>query len=191
MGESTLPSLRKSLLTAPILNKDGYPYFVHPITDGVPRLEADVLKEIIDYAYELVYWDDIDLLLGIEAMGLPLTAPLSLRTNKPFAVIRKRTYGLDGEIKIDQKTGYSKGSMFINDVQAGEKVIIFDDVISTGGTLGSVIQALLESGVEVPHIITVVEKGDGVMKLRTRFPDISFHSILRVKMVGTDLTILE
>ena len=59
--------------------------------------------------------------------------------------------------------------MFINDVQAGEKVIIFDDVISTGGTLGSVIQALLESGVEVPHIITVVEKGDGVMKLRTRF----------------------
>ena len=32
--------LSASLESAPIVWKDGYPYFVHPVTDGVPRLEA-------------------------------------------------------------------------------------------------------------------------------------------------------
>ena len=67
--------LSASLESAPIVWKDGYPYFVHPVTDGVPRLEGEVLSAIVHLIGERVAWDDVDLILGIEAMGLPLTAP--------------------------------------------------------------------------------------------------------------------
>ena len=75
-------------------------------------------------------WESIDLILGIEAMGLPLTSPLSMRNERPQVVVRKRSYGLEGEVAIDQSTGYSKGSMFLNDIQKGERVLIVDDVLS-------------------------------------------------------------
>ena len=38
--------LRQSLLDTPITEKDGYQYFVHPISDGVPMLEPELLREI-------------------------------------------------------------------------------------------------------------------------------------------------
>ena len=39
------------------------------------------------------------------------------------------------EIEINQETGYSKGSIFLNDIKPGEKIAIIDDVLSTGGTI--------------------------------------------------------
>ena len=78
--------LKRSLSKAPIIWKGDYPYFIHPITDGVPRLEPKVLEAIVDLTSELIDWEGIDLILGIEAMGLPLTAPLSIRTGIPMVI---------------------------------------------------------------------------------------------------------
>jgi adenine phosphoribosyltransferase len=190
MAGENLSFLRQSLLDAPIIWKEGYPYFVHPITDGVPRLPAEVLREIIEEVQTRADWPNIDVLLGIEAMGLPLTAPLSMATNLPFAVIRKRPYGMKGEIQIEQQTGYSKASLYINDVYAGEKIAIFDDVISTGGTLFAIIDGLLKADVIVSEVLTVVEKGDGMKMLQERYPQIRFQSLLQVEMIEGRVHIL-
>lgn len=190
MSSENLSFLRQSLIDAPIIWKDGYPYFVHPITDGVPRLPAEVLTEIIEDVNTRIDWSNIDVLLGIEAMGLPLTAPLSMATGIPFAVIRKRPYDMEGEIKIEQKTGYSKASLYINDVYEGEKVAIFDDVISTGGTLFAILEGLIAANVTVSEVITVVEKGTGMRMLQENFPDIHFQSLLQVEMVDGNVHIL-
>ena len=66
---------------------------------GVPRLEPTVLEAIVDLTAELIDWEGIDLILGIEAVGLPLTAPLSIRTGIPMVIARKRSYGLEGEVE--------------------------------------------------------------------------------------------
>ena len=100
-----LQRLRESLLAAPIIWKGDYPYFIHPLTDGVPRLDPSVLTAVVELIEDAVQWDSIDLILGIEAMGLPLTSPLSMRNNRPQVVVRKRSYGLEGELSIDQSTG--------------------------------------------------------------------------------------
>jgi adenine phosphoribosyltransferase len=67
--------LRESLANAPVIWKGDYPYFIHPITDGVPRLDAKVLSAVTDLSIEAIDWSTVDLILGIEAMGLPLTSP--------------------------------------------------------------------------------------------------------------------
>jgi adenine phosphoribosyltransferase len=50
--------------------------------------------------------------------------------------------------------------MFINDIRRGDRVILVDDVMSTGGTIKAVIQGLREIGAVIVDVIVVVEKGD-------------------------------
>lgn len=186
-----LQRLKKSLLAAPIIWKGDYPYFIHPLTDGVPRLDPQVLTAVVELIEKRVPWESIDLMLGIEAMGLPLTSPLSMRNNKPQVVIRKRSYDLDGEVAIDQSTGYSKGSMFLNDIKKGERVLIVDDVLSTGGTLDAVISGVESIGALIESIVVVVEKGPGLKQLQQKYPHIEISSLVQVEMDGGNVVILD
>tara|TARA_B100001996_G_scaffold379272_1_gene364773 strand:+ start:246 stop:815 length:570 start_codon:yes stop_codon:yes gene_type:complete len=183
--------LKESLINAPIIWKGDYPYFIHPITDGVPRLEPDVLKAIIELSIPLINWQSVDMILGIEAMGLPLMAPLSMRTGIPMVIARKRQYGLKGEIEINQETGYSKGSIFLNDIKQGEKLVIIDDVLSTGGTIRSVIEGVKKTGAVIQNIIVVVEKGPGMATLQIDYPEIKFDSLVKLEMDGEKVVILD
>jgi adenine phosphoribosyltransferase len=186
-----MDELRKSLQAAPVIWKGDYPYFIHPVTDGVPRMHPDVLSAITELVVERVNWDNVDVLLGIEAMGLPLTAPLSMATGIPLVIARKRSYGLDGEIKIDQSTGYSKGEMFLNNLEDGERIAILDDVLSTGGTLEAVIEGVRRSKAEVTDIVAVVEKGAGLRRLQAKYPDIRIQSLVRLEMDGDRVVLLD
>lgn len=175
--------LSASLESAPIVWKDGYPYFVHPVTDGVPRLEGEVLSAIVQLIGERVDWNQVDLILGIEAMGLPLTAPLSVQHDRPLVVARKRAYGLEGEVVVDQSTGYSKGAMYLNDVRPGERVLIVDDVLSTGGTLRAVIDGIRRCGAEVAQVVIVVEKGPGMADMHRDDPSLNLSALIAVDVV--------
>lgn len=183
--------LKESFIKAPIIWKGDYPYFIHPITDGVPRLEPDVLKAIIELSVPLIDWQSVDMILGIEAMGLPLMAPLSMRTGIPMVIARKRQYDLKGEIEINQETGYSKGSIFLNDIKQGENLVIIDDVLSTGGTIRSVIEGVNKTGAVIQNIVVVVEKGPGMAALQKDYPEIRFDSLVKLEMDGEKVVILD
>lgn len=183
--------LKESLINAPIIWKGDYPYFIHPITDGVPRLEPEVLKAVIELSVPLIDWGTVDMILGIEAMGLPLMAPLSMRTGIPMVIGRKRQYGLEGEIEINQETGYSKGSIFLNDIKQGENLVIIDDVLSTGGTIRSVIEGVKKTGAIIQNIVVVVEKGPGMATLQKDYPEIRFDSLVKLEMDGEKVVILD
>ena len=185
-----LQRLKESLLAAPIIWKGDYPYFIHPLTDGVPRLDSSVLTAVVELIEDAVKWDSIDLILGIEAMGLPLTSPLSMRNERPQVVVRKRSYGLEGELTIDQSTGYSKGSMFLNDINKGERILIVDDVLSTGGTLDAIIQGVESLGGVIEAVVVVVEKGPGLAKLKDKYPHIEISSIVRLEMEEGSIVLL-
>ena len=189
--KEAMNQLRTSLQNAPVIWKGDYPYFIHPVTDGVPRMDPDVLKAIVELTVERVDWRQVDVLLGIEAMGLPLAAPLSMATGVPLVVARKRSYGLEGEVKIDQATGYSKGVMYLNDINEGERVAILEDVLSTGGTLEAVIEGGHRAGAEVTEIVAVVEKGGGLKRLQEMHPDVRIQSLVRLEMDGAQVVLLD
>ena len=188
---NALQRLRASLANAPVIWKGDYPYFIHPITDGVPRLDPEVLAAVTELCQQAIEWSTIDLILGIEAMGLPLTAPLSIRTGIPLVVGRKRSYGLEGEVVIDQATGYSKQPMYLNDIAPGERIAIVDDVLSTGGTLRAVIEGVKATGATIAHILVVVEKGPGLKQLQADYPSITIQSLVRLEMNGADVVLLD
>src|SRR6056297_2347209 len=153
--------LRESLLDTPITEKDGYQYFVHPISDGVPMLEPELLREITVRIIQQVDLEDVDKIVTPAAMGIHISTAVSLSTDIPVAIIRKRSYGLDGEVSLSQETGYSESEMYINDVDEGDRVLVLDDVLSTGGTLRAITEALDDIGATVADVVVVMRKVGG------------------------------
>ena len=154
-----MDQLRQSLLDAPIIEKGEYQYFVHPISDGVPMLKPELLREIVIRIIRKAELENVDKIVTPAAMGIHISTALSLMTDIPLVVIRKRQYGLDGEVPLFQETGYSESEMYINDVEAGDRVLVLDDVLSTGGTMKAILDALTdEVGAEVVDVVAVIKK---------------------------------
>lgn len=156
--------MKESLERSDVVRFGEYQYFVHPITDGIPAMDPRVLEEVLDRIFDMMPMD-VDYLVGAEAMAIPLIVPLSLMTGIPYNVVRKRRYGLPGEVSVRQTTGYSEKELFINGLRKGDRVIVMDDVVSTGGTLRAIVKALRAMGVEVADIIVVIRKTDRLEEL--------------------------
>ncbi len=186
-----LSVLQDSLRGSPIIWKGDYPYFIHPISDGIPRMDADVLRATRDLIVEMVDWSKIDLIVSVEAMGLPLLAAVGDATGKPTVVIRKREYGMEGEVRVDVSTGYSQSTTFINDISPGERILIVDDVISTGGTLEPILATLEEMGVILQDIVIAIEKGEGRERLARERPRWPIRTLARIDIIDGKVEILE
>ena len=186
-----LSVLQDSLRGSPIIWKGDYPYFIHPISDGIPRMDADVLRATRDLIVEMVDWSKIDLIVSVEAMGLPLLAAVGDATGKPTVVIRKREYGMEGEVRVDVSTGYSQSTTFINDISPGERILIVDDVISTGGTLEPILATLEEMGVILQDIVIAIEKGEGRERLAKERPGWPIRTLARIDIIDGKVEILE
>jgi adenine phosphoribosyltransferase len=183
--------LQDSLRGAPIIWKGDYPYFIHPISDGIPRMDADVLRATCDLIVEMVDWSKIDLIVSVEAMGLPLLATVGNATGKPTVVIRKRSYGMEGEVKVDVSTGYSQSTTYINDIKPGERILIVDDVISTGGTLEPILETLERMGVVLQDIVVAIEKGEGRERLARERPNWPIRTLARIDVIDGAVQIIE
>jgi len=152
-----MEKLRASLEEAPIIDKDGYSYLVHPISNGVPVLDPELLREVVVGVTREADLD-VDKIVAPEAMGIHIATALSLQTDIPLVVIRKRSYGLEDEVALHKTTGYSESEMFLNDIEAGDRLLIVDDLLSTGGTLAAICDALDEIGATVADIVVVFRK---------------------------------
>jgi adenine phosphoribosyltransferase len=181
--------LQESLREAPIVEKEGYHYFVHPISDGVPMLEPRLLREIIVRIIRKGDLDDVDKIVAPEAMGIHISTGVSLMTDIPLVVVRKRSYGLDGEVSVQQVTGYAESDMFVNEIHEGDRVVILDDVLSTGGTLDAITGALEEIGVDVADIVCVIKKVGGENKLAAAGYDAK--TLVNVDVVDGEVVVVD
>ncbi|MFB6077375.1 MAG: hypoxanthine/guanine phosphoribosyltransferase [Halarchaeum sp.] len=180
--------LKQSLLDAPIIEKDGYHYFVHPISDGVPMLEPELLREIVIRIIRKAEIENVDKIVTPAAMGIHISTAVSLMTDIPLVVIRKRQYGLDGEVSLTQQTGYSESEMYINDVFEGDRVLVLDDVLSTGGTLRAITDALAHIGADVSDVVAVIKK-DGPNDLDET--DVNVKTLINVDVVDGEVVITD
>ena len=186
-----LETLQDSLRGAPIIWKGDYPYFIHPISDGIPRMEAKVLRATRDLIIDMVDWSEIDIVVSVEAMGLPLLAAVGEATGKPTVVIRKRPYGMQGEVRVDVSTGYSTSTAYINDIKPGERVLVVDDVISAGGTLEPLLEALEDIGAILKGVVIAIEKGKGRERLAEERPNWPIQTLARIDIVEGRVEIVE
>ena len=152
--------LDATLTEAEVMDRGGYAYIVHPLMDGVPRCDPALLSAFLGWALRQDVLRHATLLAAPEAMGLPLVAALSLATGIPYVVIRKRRYDLPGEEVAYCETGYGENCLHVNDCWPDDRIVIVDDVISTGNTLDAILATLRSMGVPVEGALVFLDKGD-------------------------------
>jgi adenine phosphoribosyltransferase len=155
-----LDRLVQTLETCPMVQRGDYNYFIHSITDGVPVVDPALLRDVSSAMVKMLDLNNIDKIVVVEAMGIHIGSVLSTMTDIPMTIMRKREYKLPGEIAVHQATGYSKGELYLNGIRKGDRVVIIDDVVSTGGTLRALLQALEIAGADVVDICIAIQRGD-------------------------------
>ncbi|MHA1728928.1 MAG: adenine phosphoribosyltransferase [Promethearchaeota archaeon] len=156
-AEKIIEKLRQS----PIIEKKGYKYIILPFDiKAVPdeiRFFSDQLEKIIRKTLDC---ENCDKIITIESKGMIISTLIALKLNKPLFIIRKRSYKLKNEICVRRKTGYDESDLFINGIQDGDKIIIIDDLISTGGTINAILTALNEhrQHCSIKGIFTIFDK---------------------------------
>ena len=178
----SLTFFREILEESPLVKRDNYLYFINPITDGIPEVKPILLEELISEMHKrIVKCGEIDKIVTLESMGIPLTVGLSLKMKIPFVIIRKRSYGLPDEVVVDQVTGYSKSKFYINGIKKDDRVIIVDDVLSTGSSLKAVLNVFKKIGVDVKGVFVAVDRGDAAVKIKDEF-NIGVDVLVKVKI---------
>ena len=173
--------VERSVAGATVLDRDGYPYVVHPLTDGVPRVDPRLLIDFAEWAAGLDILRKATVLLAPEAMGIHLAAATSMLTGVPFLVVRKREYGLAGETIAYCETGYGESCLYVNGLDPGDRVVIIEDVVSTGGTLTALLDTLGTLDVDVLGAVVFMDKGGRAADIAARSA-VPVHAMVHVEV---------
>jgi adenine phosphoribosyltransferase len=119
----------------------------------------DGLKLAIDEMQKLLDGVDFDLIVGPESRGFIFGVPLAYNLYKPFIPIRKRGKLPCETISMEYDLEYGKAviEMHKDAIQPGQKVVIVDDLIATGGTIEAITKLVEMLGGEVVKIIFLME----------------------------------
>jgi adenine phosphoribosyltransferase len=101
---------------------------------------------------------NIDAVAAIEARGFVFAAPFAIRMGIPLLLIRKKGKlpGITLSKKYDLEYAQAEIEIHREDVPAGKRILLLDDLIATGGTLNAARGLLQAGGAEVPEIFGVV-----------------------------------
>ncbi|MBM3534746.1 MAG: adenine phosphoribosyltransferase [Alphaproteobacteria bacterium] len=100
-----------------------------------------------------------DLLAGIESRGFLVAAPLALKLGCGFVMVRKKGK-LPGKTKsFTYKLEYGSDTMEVQSdaVSSGQRVVVLDDLLATGGTLAAAIGLVRDMGGIVPAAACIIE----------------------------------
>ncbi|CAL5204788.1 unnamed protein product [Lathyrus oleraceus] len=122
-------------------------------------LDTKAFKDTIDLFVERYRDQNISVVAGVEARGFIFGPPIALAIGAKFVPMRKPKK-LPGEVISEEYSleyGTDKIEMHVGAVQAGERALVIDDLIATGGTLNAAIKLLERVGVNVVECACVIE----------------------------------
>ena len=140
--------------------------------------DADGLALAIDSMQDCLDGVDFDLVVGSESRGFIFGMPIAYNLHKPFIPVRKK-----GKLPCetisqtyDLEYGSAAVEMHKDAVKPGQKVVIVDDLIATGGTVEACVKMVEALGGEVVKIVFLMELAG--LKGRERLKDYDVASVI-------------
>ncbi|MBO7711525.1 MAG: adenine phosphoribosyltransferase [Lachnospiraceae bacterium] len=139
--------------------------------DGLHLAIDEMMKKIGDP-------DDVDVIVGTESRGFIFGMPIAYNLHKPFVLVRKkgklpcetisRTYDLE--------YGTATIEMHKDSIKPGQRVVVVDDLIATGGTIEAAIKMIEELGGKVIKVVFLMELAG--LKGREKLADYNVESVI-------------
>lgn len=133
-GDFTLRSGRKSKY-----------YLDKYLFETQPELLRELGRRFAKYVH-----DDIDRIAGAELGAIALAAATSLETGKPFVIVRN-----------SKKAGYGTGKLLEGRLERGERVLVVEDICTSGGQAIEAMNVLADAGAIVDKLVVVIDRQEG------------------------------
>lgn len=169
-----------------LVNINGKNFVINELTEQMPATRPQLLWQAARKVAALTNFDGINKIVSEEEKGAVLVAAVSLLMGIPFGLARWYPSGLGGQIAVDFTCEYAAGQIYLNGVEPGDRVIIVDDMISTGGTLIALIEAVRKAGAEIVDVVALADKAEyeGIQRIKDA-TGIEPKSVLTVSVTGS------
>ena len=133
---------------------------------------------LIDAFAQYYIGKEVDLVLGIEARGFIFGPALAYRLNAGFVPVRKPKKLPAPVERVQYDLEYGSDSLEIHSdaISPGQRVIIVDDLLATGGTMEATIELVRRMGGEIVGLTVAIELD--FLKGREKFPEIDVFSLM-------------
>lgn len=121
--------------------------------------DADGLKLAIDTMQEQIADLDFDVVVGPESRGFIFGMPIAYNLHKPFVLIRKKGKLPRETVEktYDLEYGTATIEMHKDSIKPGQKVVVVDDLIATGGTVAAAVKLIEKLGGTVTKCVFLME----------------------------------
>lgn len=121
--------------------------------------DAEGLKLAIDTMQEKIKDLEYDVIAGPESRGFIFGTPIAYNNKKPFVLIRKAGKLPRETVSVSYELEYGSATieMHRDSIRPGQKVLIVDDLIATGGTTEAMIKLIESLGGEVVGVVVLME----------------------------------
>jgi adenine phosphoribosyltransferase len=152
--------------------------------DITPLLNnAEAFKKTIDAFEKALEGKKVDRIVGVESRGFIFGAPLAERIGAGFVLARKPGKLPAKTVSESFKLEYGEDSLEIHEdaINKGEKVVIIDDVLATGGTMSAVVNLVNKLGGDIERILLLMELSflNGHEKLVRDGKDVPRHALIK------------
>lgn len=141
--------------------------------------DADGFALAVDSMQKLLEDIEEDVIVGAESRGFVFGAPIAYNLHKPFVLVRKKGKLPCETIEesYDLEYGSATVEMHKDSIKPGQKVVIVDDLIATGGTIEAIARMVERLGGTVVKIVFLMELAG--LKGRERLEKYDVASVIR------------
>ena len=171
----SVDSLRAQIREIPDFPKPGILFY--DITTLIKQ--AAPFKEAIDLMITPFADARVDVVVGMESRGFIFSAPMAYRLDAGFVPVRKLGKLPAETISVEYALEYGTNTLEVHKdaIQPGQRVLIVDDLLATGGTVLGTIDLLSQLKAEIVGLSFLVELQ--FLKGRDRLDDYEIHSVIQ------------
>lgn len=138
-------------------------YCDNRLTLRYPRIRKKIAQRFVDFIRE--HYADVDVITGTATAGIPHASFVAENLDKPMAYVRAKAkaYGLGNQIE--------------GGIQKGESTVVIEDLISTGGSAISVVEALQFIGTKILAVMCIFTYGFDKAINRFERSDVPIHTL--------------
>jgi adenine phosphoribosyltransferase len=140
--------------------------------------DAGAFREVVDQMAEQVGGAKVDLVVGMESRGFIFSAPLAYKLSAGFVPVRKLGKLPADTIEVEYALEYGTATLEIHRdaIHPGQRVLIVDDLLATGGTVMGTIELVRRLGGEIAGLSFMVELT--ALRGREKLGDYEIHTLL-------------
>jgi adenine phosphoribosyltransferase len=133
------------------------PIFIKACVEGIEKLMKEEIKKS-------------NTVLAIESKGFIITPIIAMRNGLRWVAVRKRNYNIPDQFVFHQKKAFKGGTeLFCVGLKRNDRVILIDDIFSSGGTVINTVEVLMNCGIKINGICAIYTRGNGLEEIKKKF----------------------